>query len=94
MATVADVRQAARPTDVTWFDRLLAAGAVLLLVAALLALLRGSEWWPHIPLNIWAHLLTILVATGLTPFMLLRRRGDAATGCTVSSAMSGSRRWR
>lgn len=76
MATVADVPKAARPTDVTMFDKLLAAGALVLFLAAIVALIRGSEWWSRIPFNIWAHLLTILIATGLTPVMLLRRRGD------------------
>lgn len=76
MATVADVPKAARPTDVTMFDRLLAVGALILFLAAVVALIRGSEWWSRIPFNIWTHLLTILIATGLTPVMLLRRRGD------------------
>lgn len=76
MATVADASKAARPTDVTLFDKVLAAGALLLLLATLTALGRRVDWWPEIPANVWAHLFTILVATSLTPVMLLRRRGD------------------
>ena len=32
--------------------------------------------WPKIPLSVWLHLATIIVALALTPLMLLRRRGD------------------
>lgn len=57
-------------------DRFLAAGAAFLLVAILTALLRGHGQWGRIPVVIWLHILTILVALVLTPPMLLRRRGD------------------
>src|SRR5687768_10366128 len=59
------------------FDKLLAAAAVLLLAAVLAALARGFPEWGRVPAVVWAHIGTILVALVLTPFMLLRRRGDA-----------------
>lgn len=59
----------------TW-DRLLAAGAVLLLAAVLGAVVRGAADWHRVPAIVWGHIGTILVALALTPLMLLRRRGD------------------
>jgi|APFEC2959095136_1045048.scaffolds.fasta_scaffold00083_2 uncharacterized membrane protein len=57
-------------------NRLLAAASVVLLVAALLAIARGASDWPRVPPLVWLHLFSILLATGLTPIMLLRRKGD------------------
>ena len=59
------------------FDRVLAllSGAFLLVV--LVALFKGQAEWSRVPLVVWAHILTIIVALVLTPVMLLRRRGDA-----------------
>lgn len=76
MATVSTVPAAARPTAVGLADRLLAIGAAIILSATIAALLRGSAFWPRIPLNIWVHIALIVVAMALTPLMLLRRRGD------------------
>ena len=58
------------------FDRILAAGAGLLLLAVLAALFRGRSEWAQVPPFVWAHIVTIGVALVLTPLMLLRRRGD------------------
>jgi uncharacterized membrane protein len=58
------------------FERVLAAGAVVLLGCVLVALAKGHADWPRVPANVWAHLLTIMIALVLTPVMLLRRRGD------------------
>ena len=58
------------------FDRILAAGALLLLAALLAALYRGRPEWGQVPPFVWAHIGTIAVALALTPVMLLRRRGD------------------
>jgi uncharacterized membrane protein len=58
------------------FDKLLAGAAAILLAAVLAALVRGYAEWDRVPAVVWAHILTILVALGLTPFMLLRKRGD------------------
>lgn len=74
--TLAAGVSAARPMDATLFDRLLALGALVLLVMALTAIGKGYGDWARIPANVWLHLSTILVATALTPVMLLRRRGD------------------
>lgn len=57
-------------------DRVLSAGAVILFTAAVVAILRGHAQWQAVPGRIWLHLATILLATALTPVMLLGRRGD------------------
>ncbi len=70
----------ARPAGVLapdTYERMLAAGAALMLAAVLLAMARGQAEWHKVPPIIWAHLATIVIALGLTPVMLLRRRGDA-----------------
>ena len=59
------------------FEKFLAAASVVLLSAALAAIFKGRADWGKLPLPIWGHLATILVALILTPVMLLRRRGDA-----------------
>lgn len=76
MATVASPPPRAKPITPDGFERLLAAGAVILLAAVVAALLRGQNDWHLINPNLWAHLGTMIVALGLTPVMLLRRRGD------------------
>lgn len=76
MATVVHPgrRQAAiRPERI---DRLLSLGAAILFAAAVAAIMRGHAQWRMVPPLIWLHLLTILIATALTPVMLLRMRGD------------------
>ncbi|MGJ3627310.1 DUF2306 domain-containing protein [Sphingomonas sp. MMS24-JH45] len=55
---------------------MLSIGAVVLFAAAVAAIVRGHAQWQMVPTLIWVHLATILVATALTPVMLLRRRGD------------------
>ena len=57
-------------------ERMLAAGAVVLLAAVFAALWRGRAEFAQVPPVVWPHLLTIVVALALTPVMLLRRRGD------------------
>ena len=57
-------------------ERILAAGAMVLLAAVVVALIRGRAEWGLIPWEVWPHLVTIVIAVGLTPVMLLRRRGD------------------
>lgn len=58
------------------FDRVLSIGAVILFATAAAAIVRGHDQWQMVPPLIWVHLATILVATALTPSMLLRVRGD------------------
>lgn len=57
-------------------DRILAIFAALLLVAVVVALIKGQADWPKVPAMVWLHIATIFVALALTPLMLLRRRGD------------------
>jgi uncharacterized membrane protein len=59
-----------------WLDRLLAAGAVVLLFMMLAALARGYADWGRVPRFVWPHIATIGTALALTPVMMLRRRGD------------------
>lgn len=75
MATIAERRKPVSLKPET-FDRLLAAGAIILLGFVLTALARGAAQWGQVPPIIWSHILTILTALVLTPVMLLRRRGD------------------
>lgn len=65
-----------RPITPDRFERVLAAGAVVILVMTLAALIRGHADWPSIPGFVLAHLVTIIIALALTPTMLLRPRGD------------------
>jgi uncharacterized membrane protein len=76
MATLTNDTRAARVTDIGWLDYVLSVGAVAILIAVLAALVRGADELHNLPLNVWAHLVTILLACALTPLMLLRRRGD------------------
>lgn len=56
-----------------WLLAVLSLGVAL---AALVAIVRGAGRWEVLPPVGWVHLVTILVATFLTPVMLLRRKGD------------------
>ena len=58
------------------FDRILSAAALVLLAFVLTALWRGRAEWGEVPGFVWGHVATIVLATALTPVMLLRRRGD------------------
>lgn len=73
--TTAPLRRA-KPVTPDRFERVLAVAAIILLGFVLAALLRGHPYWGHIPLAVWGHLGTMIVALALTPVMLLRRRGD------------------
>lgn len=60
------------------YERGLALGAALLLAVVLAALARGWPRWSEANALVWAHLLTLLIALGLTPFLLLQKRGTRA----------------
>ncbi len=60
------------------YDKLLSGAAGLLLAAVIVALARGYPHWPQVTAIVWAHLLSVLVALVLTPWMLLRPRGTPA----------------
>lgn len=65
-----------RPIRADGYEKILAWGAVALLVAVVAAVVRGQPHWGQVPPIVWVHLLTIAVALALTPVMLLRQRGD------------------
>ena len=72
------------------FDRVLAFGAAALMLAVLSAIARGHDEWHEVSPVVWSHIGTILIGLGLTPVMLLRRRGDSphrALGWVWCSAM-------
>lgn len=50
--------------------------AIVLLGCVGVALIKGASQFHHVPVFIWLHLSTIVVALALTPVMLLRPRGD------------------
>jgi uncharacterized membrane protein len=58
-----------------WYDKALSVAAMALLAIVLTALARGYPQWPLVPAIVSAHLLTVLIALVLTPWMLLRPRG-------------------
>ena len=76
MATIGiSGRARPKPLHADNYERLLAYASVLLFGAAAAAIARGRAEWSAVPPLIWFHLATILTATGLTPVILLGRRG-------------------
>lgn len=71
-AWLSGARVSLRPN---WFERVLALGAILLLVALAWAVMRGRPKWDQAPLLVWLHLATIAASLALTPVLLLRPRG-------------------
>ena len=61
--------------DRTLVDRGLGIGALVMLGAALIAVVRGQPHWHELPVQIWAHLALLLVALALTPVLLFRAKG-------------------
>ena len=57
------------------YERVLSVGAVILLACVVTAMVKGRAQWAEIPPLIWPHLISVVVATALTPVMLLRPRG-------------------
>jgi len=81
---------AVKPITSDAFERALAFAASALFVVAAVAVAKGYEQWGRVPAIIWLHLGTIAVALGLTPILLLRRRGDSrhrVLGWVWASAM-------
>lgn len=58
------------------YERFLAVAAAVLLVFVIAALVRGYPHWTEAKPLVWAHLLTIILALALTPFLLLQKRGS------------------
>lgn len=59
------------------YETLLAGAAVILFATIVVALAKGSASWARVPVVIWVHLATVMIALALTPVMLLRPRGDS-----------------
>jgi uncharacterized membrane protein len=81
---------AVKPITSDAYERTLAYAASALFVVAVIAVAKGHEQWGRVPAIVWLHLGTIAVALGLTPVLLLRRRGDdlhRVLGWTWASAM-------
>ncbi|MBE7202069.1 MAG: hypothetical protein INR70_30280 [Parafilimonas terrae] len=64
-----------RSIRTTGFERLLAYGSIALLLAVLVAVIRGRANWAGVPTLIWLHIGSVSVALALTPMLLLGRRG-------------------
>lgn len=95
MATTMDAAATrAKPWSADTYEKLLSAGAIVLGVAVVAAIVRGRVHWGEVPPLVWLHLLTIGVAVALTPTMLLSRRGTQRhrwlgrvwTTCMVATA--------
>lgn len=74
-------------------DRVLAAATAVMLAAVAVAVARGHADWAQVPPLIWLHLGLIVVALGLTPVMLLRRkatRSHRVLGYVWVTAMAGT----
>lgn len=69
-------RAAAASLAADRYERFLAYAAAVLLAVVVVAIARGQAEWARVPVLVWGHLGTILVAMTLTPVMLLGRRGD------------------
>ena len=76
MASIATPANRRHPFAADTYERILAAGAVILLAAMVTAILKGHADWGKLPVILWVHLATIFIALVLTPVMLLRPRGD------------------
>ena len=76
MAATAHSAPTAKPLLPDLYEKILAAGAVVMLAFVAAALARGHDHWHEVGPVVWAHLFTIVIALVLTPVMLLRRRGD------------------
>lgn len=77
MATVAsDIRKPAKLLASDAYERVLAIGSIVLFACVVVALAKGRAEWARVPWQVWPHLGTVVLALALTPFLLLRRRGD------------------
>jgi uncharacterized membrane protein len=76
MATLAAETPRKHPHAANMYERMLAIGAIVLMGCVILAIGRGQATWVQVPMTVWAHLATMMVALALTPVMLLRPRGD------------------
>lgn len=79
MATLAheafDAPPRVTPLTPDRYERILSAGAIILLIAVAAALWRGRMAFGRVPFEVWPHLATIVIAIALTPVLLLSQRG-------------------
>jgi len=59
-----------------WLEVGLAIGFALIFAGMVYGMARGLESSMEAPAIVWLHLAVILIVAGLTPVMMLRRRGD------------------
>lgn len=72
----AKVRVYTKSTQPDILERVCGVLALVLLGFIIVAVARGRDQWNLIPWQVWLHLITISAALAITPFMMLRRRGD------------------
>lgn len=65
-----------KPLAADAYEKVLAIAALALFGTIMVALAKGYPRWNEVPLVIWGHLATVMLALVLTPVMLLRPRGD------------------
>ncbi|MBT0667860.1 hypothetical protein HT136_05705 [Novosphingobium profundi] len=83
-------RAAAASTAPDKLEKVLGALALVMLAFVVAAVLRGRDEWARVPLVVWLHLATIVLALALTPMLLWRARGTTrhrVLGYTWSAAM-------
>jgi uncharacterized membrane protein len=96
MATIAgSAKPAARRVSLApdRFEQVLGVASGVLLLFVFAALLRGRAEWARVPLEVWPHIVTIVVALALTVPLMLRRRGDRShrvLGMVWVAAMIGT----
>jgi hypothetical protein len=71
-------------------DQLLAAGSAVLMAFVVMAIVEGRTDWLRVPPIVWAHIITILLALGLTPVSC---SAVGATGYIGGSGGFGPPRW-
>ena len=71
----AEALKPAKPLAPDRLERVLGWAALVLLAAALAAIVRGHAGWGAVPLAIWLHLATVIMALALTPVILWQKRG-------------------
>jgi len=75
-ATIAGLRRTKLGPATSSFENNLAVLSSAMLLVVLLSLFRGAAEWARLPAVVWFHILTVSLVLGLTPLILLRRRGD------------------
>ena len=58
-------------------EKVAAVLAFILLCAATIAVFKGRAQWAILSWQLWVHLGTLAIALAITPFILLRKRGDS-----------------